>query len=346
MAELPSMDEKKFHEIFCRARKELSRVVVGQERVVEHLLVAVFAGGHVLLTGMPGLGRTLLVKTMAQILGLEYRRLQFTPDLLPTDIVGAEVIEGNVAGGERRFRFFKGPVFANLVLADELNRSPNRTQSALLELMQERQVTAGGKTYFLPKPFTLVATQNTLDSEGTWSLGEAQADRFMMCIEQDYPDEESEGRMLAQTTGNLEVTAQQVTDPATVLAMQRYAKDVPVIPSVKQFTLAVVRSSRPKEKEAVEEVTRDIRLGASPRAAQAMLLGAKVLALARGRRHVTRQDAIEVAPPVMCHRLAMDFRAEAQGRDARHVLKTLLARVQERAVPQVSLWTRELLKQL
>lgn len=346
MSKEEAMDVKEFHEIFTQARDELGRVVVGQERVIEHLLVAVFAGGHVLLTGMPGLGRTLMVKTLAQILGLEFRRLQFTPDLLPTDIIGAEVLEGHAAGGQRRFKFFKGPVFANMVLADEVNRSPNRTQSALLELMQERQVTSCGTTHFLPKPFTLVATQNTLDTEGIWFLGEAQSDRFIMCIEQDYPDEAAEGKMVEMTTGNRKIIPKQVATPEKVLAMMRFAKDVPVIPSVKRFALSIVRASRPHEKEAVKEVAGEIRLGASPRAAQSMLQAAKVLALARGRQHVSKQDVLEVARPVMCHRLSIDFRAQAKGRTARHVLETLLAKVQERSVPQVSMWTRELLKQL
>ena len=194
------MTLQQFRETFERARREIASVVAGQERAIEHLLAAVFAGGHVLLSGMPGLGRTLLVKSLAQVLGLAYQRIQFTPDLLPTDIIGAEVLEHNAVTGERHFRFFKGPVFANLLLADEINRSPTRTQNTLLEVMQERQVTAGGHTYPLPKPFILLATQNTLDTEGVFHLGEAQVDRFMMMIEQDYPAAADEKRILAQTT--------------------------------------------------------------------------------------------------------------------------------------------------
>ena len=178
MSDAVSLDASRFNALYRQVRDELARIVVGQERAVEQLLPAIFGGGHVLLTGMPGLGRTMLVKSLARILGLDYRRIQFTPDLLPTDIVGTEVLENKTDGGERRFHFFKGPVFANLVLADEINRSPPRTQSALLELMQERQVTTGGQTRFLPKPFILIATQNSLDREGIWPLGEAQADRF------------------------------------------------------------------------------------------------------------------------------------------------------------------------
>lgn len=338
------IDADKFHQTFQDVQAEINRVVVGQSQAIEHLLAAVYAGGHILLTGMPGLGRTLLVKTLAQVMGLEYRRLQFTPDLLPTDIIGAEVLEGNHPGGERRFRFFKGPVFANMVLADEINRSPSRTQSALLELMQERQVTVGGQTYFLPKPFVLVATQNTLDSEGVWPLGEAQADRFMMCIEQTYPDEASEGTMLDLTTGMHSSAVKQKTTPEAVIAMQRLARDVPVVPSVKDFALAIVRASRPGLPEEVKDATRDIRLGASPRAAQAMIMGAKVLALARGRKHVSKDDIIEIARPVMAHRMILDFKAQAAGRDQKHVLEVLLSAMKQKAVPKVSFWTMELLK--
>lgn len=339
-----TMEPAEFQKLFASVHAELARVVIGQERAVEHLLVAVFGGGHVLLTGMPGLGRTLLVKTLGEALGLEYRRIQFTPDLLPTDIVGAEVLERN-REGERRFHFFKGPVFANLVLADEINRSPARTQSALLELMQERQITTGGQTYRLPKPFVLVATQNTVESEGVWPLGEAQADRFMLCIEQFYPDEEAEGRMLDVTTGTRRIQTQKVADPEAVVAMQNLAREVPVVPSVKQFALAIVRATRPGAESGGDGAT-DIRLGASPRAAQAILMGAKVLALARGRTHVSKSDVIEIAPSVLTHRLMVDFRAQAQGRDARFIVERILQHARRRALPEVSAWTRELIKSI
>jgi len=343
VSEQTMITPREFHDTFHKVRAELGKVVVGQDRVVQHLLVAVFAGGHVLLSGMPGLGRTLLVKTLAEILGLEYRRLQFTPDLLPTDIIGAEILESHVATGERSFRFFKGPVFANMVLADEINRSPTRTQAALLEVMQEQQVSIGGHTYFLPKPYTLVATQNTLDTDGIWTLGEAQTDRFMMSIEQEYPAGGEERRMVVQTTGSEFAQAECVTGPETVLAMQRLAKEVPVVPSVKDFALAIVRASRPETVDAVDEANRTLRLGASPRAAQALFLGGKVTALANGRTHVTRQDIISVARPVMAHRLLMGFRAQAEGHTYRDVLGPLIARAREKALPSLSRWTRELL---
>jgi MoxR-like ATPase len=333
----------RFAEIFHRVRAELSRVVVGQDDVLEQLLAAVFAGGHVLLKGMPGLGRTLLVKTLAEVLGLEYRRIQFTPDLLPTDIIGAEVLESNSATGERHFHFFKGPVFANLLLADEINRSPTRTQNALLEVMQERQVSVSGTTYFLPKPFFMVATQNTLDTEGVYNLGEAQVDRFMMMIDQRYPDAQAEKKMLGLTTGSLKQTAQAVSCPAEVMAMQALAREVPVVPAVRDFALSIVRGSRPRQTEASKEVNSAVRLGASPRAAQAMLLSSKVLALARGRKHVARQDIIDVVRPVMAHRVLLDFRARAEGITQDEILDSLVAGAEALRVPKVSRWTREVL---
>jgi MoxR-like ATPase len=333
-----------FRETFAEIRDELSAVVVGQDRVVEHLLAAIFAGGHVLLKGLPGLGRTLLVKTLAEVLGLEYRRIQFTPDLLPTDIIGAEVLESSQSTGERRFRFFKGPVFANLLLADEINRSPTRTQNALLEVMQERQVSVSGQTYFLPKPFFLVATQNTLDTEGVFNLGEAQVDRFLMMIEQGYPGQGDEKRMVGLTTGARKVQPRKITDPETILGMQRIAREVPVVPAVRDFALAVVRASRPGEESGAEEIKGIIRLGASPRAAQGLLLSAKVLALARGRRHVTRQDIIDVVRPVMAHRVLVDFRARAEGITQESILDQLIEGARRMSVPEVSRWTREVLR--
>lgn len=335
---------QEFYETFQRVRQEIARVVVGQDRVIEHLLVAVFSDGHVLLSGAPGLGRTLIVKTLAEILGLEYRRLQFTPDLLPTDIIGTEILENRKGTGDRAFRFFKGPVFANMVLADEINRSPVRTQAALLEVMQERQVSIGGQTYFLPRPYNLVATLNTLESDGTWQLGEAQTDRFMFAIEQEYPSYDEENTMLRYTTGSFRSQADKVTGPEQILKMQALAKRVPVVPSVRDFALALVRASRPESIESVESAKRTVRLGASPRAAQALLRGGKVSALARGRTHVTREDIINVARPALAHRLLLDFRAEAEGRTYSDVLDDLVARAEEKALPTVSKWTRELLK--
>jgi len=339
-----TLSPTEFCEHFARIRDEMARVVVGQERAVEQLLVTVFAGGHALLTGMPGLGRTLLVQTLSDILHLSYRRIQFTPDLLPTDIVGTEVLECNRADDRRTFRFYKGPVFANLVLADEINRSPARTQAALLEVMQERQVTVGGQTYFLLAPFILIATQNNVETEGVWPLGEAQVDRFMMSIKLEYPPLAEERDILRRTTGARSNRGRPVASPEIILAMQRLAQSVPIVPSVKDFALAIVRTSRAGEPEAPAEIKRVIRLGASPRTAQALMLGAKVLALARGRVHATRQDVADLVEPVLRHRLLLDFRAKAEGCDFNYVLRALLRAVRERELPPVSKWARPLLK--
>lgn len=331
----PSLAPERFHERFHAVRRAIAGVVVGQDRVVELLLTAVFAGGHVLLKGMPGLGRTLLVDTLARVLGLQHRRLQFTPDLLPTDIIGTEVLEHDAAHGTRRFRFFPGPVFANLVLVDEINRSPTRTQSALLEVMQERQVTAGGHTYRLPRPFVLIATENTLDTEGVWRLGEAQVDRFLMSIEQRYPSESEEREMILRTTGTAESAADVASGPDEVLAMQALARNVPVVPSVRDFALAVVRASRAGEPGTSAAVAESVRLGASPRAAQALLASAKVGALAKGRLHVARQDVVDVARAVLGHRLLLDVRAETGGRSVDDLVEECLSVAQARTLPSV-----------
>jgi len=343
MTPLPTVTASEFRDTFLKVRTEIGRVVVGQERAIEHLLAALFAGGHVLLTGVPGLGRTLLVKTLAQALGLDYRRMQFTPDLLPTDILGTEVLQHDPASGSRNFRFFKGPIFANLVLVDEINRAPTRTQSALLEVMQERQVTSSGQTFFLPKPFTLIATENSLDTEGVWRLGEAQVDRFLMAIEQTYPGENDERRMIHQTTGHTPPGIVAVTTPEMVQAMQALARDVPVPPSVRDFALALVRGSRPDEPEAPAGLRERVRLGASPRASQALLLGGKVLALSRGRTHVSKQDVVDIARPVLAHRLLLDVRAQSEGLTPAMLLDELLEHAHKHSLRPRSYWTRDLL---
>ncbi|QDU96143.1 AAA family ATPase [Lignipirellula cremea] len=333
-----------FQRVFHAVREQVEQVVVGQSPAVRHLLTGIFAGGHVMLTGLPGLGRTLLAKTLSEALGMAFNRLQFTPDLLPTDIIGAEILENDRASGSRRFRFFKGPVFANLVLVDEVNRSPARTQAALLEVMQERQVTASGRTYFLPQPFHLIATENSLDTEGTWPMGEAQLDRFMMSIEQTYPDAAAERRLLLQTTGSWTHQVQQVASPEQVLAMQALARQTPVPPSVKEFALSIVRASRPGEPGGAASLAGVIRLGASPRAAQSLLLAAKVTALARGGFHVSQADVLEVAAPVMLHRLLIDVRAAADGMRRETILAQLIEQARQNVLPPPDRWTWSVLK--
>jgi len=343
-ATLPEITAERFAEVFSAVRDEVARVVVGQRDAVEQVLMAIFSGGHVLLTGMPGLGRTLLVKSLAHVLGLSYNRLQFTPDLLPTDIVGTEVLEVDRATGNRHFRFFKGPVFANLVLADEVNRSPARTQAALLEVMQERQVTVGGQRYFVPAPFIIIATQNTLETEGVWPMPEAQTDRFMMSIELNYPDDAEELEIVSRTTGVSRIDLKRVSEPTEILAMQQLAQVVPVAPSVKQFAARLSRASRPDEDGAMPGLKGQVRLGASPRSAQSMIWAAKVRALAAGRHFVIRQDVASVALPVMAHRLILDYRASAHGLTVAQVVRELTDFVEDQMVPPATARVRTLLK--
>lgn len=344
MGEKSTITSAEFQQKFEMIKQELSRVFIGHDEVVTNILISIFSKGHVLLSGMPGLGRSLLVQTLAKILGLEFNRLQFTPDLLPTDITGAELLVGDGKEKERKFQFFKGPVFANLVLADEINRSPARTQSSLLEVMQEKQVTMGGMRYMLPKPFILIATQNTLDTEGVWPLGEAQSDRFMFSVEQGYPSFEDEKKIIQATTGCFNPEVQAVSNPEEIIQMQLLAENVPVVPSVKEFALLVVRASRPNEIDSAEASTKNVRLGAGPRASQAMLAGAKVRALSQGRSFVSKQDVIDVSGPVLAHRLQLDFRAKAEGRDHAFVMKKLFEKALDTERPQLNIWGKELLK--
>jgi MoxR-like ATPase len=337
---------ERFAESFAAARREMARVVVGQDRAIEQLLVAILAGGNVLLTGVPGLGRTLLVKTLATVLGLTYNRVQFTPDLLPSDIIGTEVLE-KMADGSRRFRFFKGPVFCNLLLADEINRSPARTQAALLEAMHERQATIGGQTYWLPKPFAVVATRNSTETEGVWRMPEAQIDRFLAQIELPYPREDDEVELLRRTTGRSRVEPAAVLTPEAVAEMQDTATAVPVTPAVKAFALEIVRASRPTESANVAQppsavrfdedqafINHTIRLGGSPRAAQALLRAAKVLAIVRGRSYVTRADVTCMAGAALEHRLILDLRAASRGVKMDQVVSRLVKLAQKRFTPE------------
>jgi MoxR-like ATPase len=350
------VDLSEFRATYERITGEVGKVVVGQERAIHLLLTSILADGHVILTGVPGLGRTLIAETLGAALGLRMRRIQFTPDLLPTDVTGAEVVER--LEGEHRFRYSQGPVFANMVLADEINRSPARTQAALLEAMQERQVTVGGKRHPLPRPFAVVATQNNLDTEGVYRLPEAQLDRFMMQIELKYPSEESEMRIIDATTSVVSRTASAVADGDTVLAMQEFAKLIPVPATMKEFAARLVRSSRWHEGDGqqvegrrrsrrhwwgglrkageVDRIARYVRWGASPRAGQALLRAAKVSAIARGRAYVTREDIVDVVQPVLAHRVIPDHRAGARGLTSADVLKRLVQEVCDQTAPKAS----------
>ena len=320
---------------FEAVRAALAAVVVGHETALEQLLVALIADGHVMLTGVPGLGRTLIVKTIAKVLGLSFSRIQFTPDLLPTDITGTEVLQESPDRRSRSFRFFKGPIFANLVLADEINRSPPRTQSALLEVMQERQITVGGHRHDVPAPFLLIATENSLETEGVFPLPEAQMDRFLMAIHLDYPSFNEEVGIVDASTGGVAPELKQVLSLDDLVAMQRLARLIPVGPSVKSYALALVRNSRPRAEMPTDAVAGMLRWGSSPRGGQGLIAAAKALACVRGRPYVIRQDVRDVALPVLAHRLVLSFRAGAQGTSMRELVKKLIAETDREMAPPI-----------
>lgn len=304
-------------------RAAIAQAVVGQEDVVEQLLIGLFAGGHCLLEGVPGLGKTLLVRSLGQALELDFRRVQFTPDLMPSDILGTELLEEDHGTGHRHFRFQKGPVFTNLLLADELNRTPPKTQAALLEAMQEKTVSYAGQTHELPRPFFVLATQNPLEQAGTFPLPEAQLDRFLLHIRVDYPTEAEELAIIAQTTGNRPGEVPRVMTGDDILALQGWVRDVHVGDDLMTWVARLVRASRPSA-ASPEEVRKYVRWGAGPRAGQSLVLAAKARALLHGRLAATRDDVVALAPPVMRHRFLLSFAAEAEGRSADDVVAALL----------------------
>jgi MoxR-like ATPase len=294
-----------------RVRESVGRVIFGQKDVIDQSLITLLAGGHTLLVGVPGLAKTRLVETLGVVLGLEERRVQFTPDLMPADILGSEVLEESETG-RRHFRFIKGPVFSQLLMADEINRASPRTQSALLQAMQERRVSVAGSYHPLPSPFHVLATQNPLEQEGTYPLPEAQLDRFLLQIDVGYPDLEAERRMLIATTGAAEDKATTVMTPAELQAAQRLVRRIPVGESVVEAILAMVRAGRP-ETSTIAEVQRHVAWGPGPRASQALILAARARALLDGRLSPSADDVIALAPPVLRHRMALNFAARAEG---------------------------------
>ena len=308
-------------------RTQLARRVVGQESVVEEILLAIVAGGHARLVGVPGLAKTLLVKSVAETMRLQFRRIQFTPDLVPSDITGTEVLEEDTGTGKRAFRFVEGPVFANIVLADEINRAPPRTQAALLEAMQEHAVSAAGRTLRLPEPFFVLATQNPIEQEGTYPLPEAQLDRFLFDVRVGYPDAEAEVAILRATTGAAMAPLESVLDAEQTLALQRLARGVAASEPVLRYAATLVRATRPDDAGAPALVRRAVRWGAGPRAGQALVLGAKAHALLAGRFAVAPEDIRRVAAPVLRHRVLPTFAAEAEGIDAEQVVAAVLAGV-------------------
>jgi MoxR-like ATPase len=310
-----------------RLRAEVQRRIVGQEQVLDEILIALIAGGHVLLVGVPGLAKTLMVRSLAEAIQLEFRRIQFTPDLVPSDITGTEILEEDSATGARTFRFVRGPVFANVVLADEINRAPPRTQAALLEAMQEHSVTAGGDTMRLPEPFFVLATQNPIEQEGTYPLPEAQLDRFIFDIRVGYPREDEEIAILRNTTGTTSDDLDAVIGVGELLGLQRLAREVVAADSVLRYAAALVRATRPEESRAPELVRQYVRWGAGPRAGQSLILGAKAHALLDGRLAVSPNDVKRVARPVLRHRVLPNFAAEAEGVNVERIIEDLLLRI-------------------
>lgn len=330
-SELDTLDDAqladRLHAASARITAELRKVIVGQEAVVEQALIALFAGGNCLLVGVPGLAKTLLISTLSRALDLSFSRIQFTPDLMPSDVTGTDVIQDDPATGQRRLAFMRGPVFANVLLADEINRTPPKTQSALLEAMQEKRVTVQGRTYVLEPPFFVFATQNPIELEGTYPLPEAQLDRFMLEVMLDYLPEEDEVSVVKGTTGLPGQEVQPVVSRDEILAFQRVVRRVPVADAVTRYAVAVVRASRPKSGQAPDFITKWLSYGASVRAAQALVLGAKARALLQGRSHATYEDIGALARPVLRHRLILNFQAQSEKVTADDLIDRLVAAV-------------------
>ena len=303
---------------------EIEKRVVGQREVVEHLLVSLFARGHCLFVGVPGLAKTLLISTLAEVLDLSFNRVQFTPDLMPSDITGTDILEEDRTTGRRELRFVKGPLFANIVLADEINRTPPKTQAALLQAMQEKRVTAGGRTYPLDPPFLVFATQNPIEQEGTYPLPEAQLDRFMFMVDVGYPSEEEEVEVVLRTTGATTQALTKVLGPEEILALQELVLRVPVAEDTVRYAVQLVRSSRPKEADAPDFVKQYLAWGAGPRASQYLILAAKARAILHGRYAAEREDVKALAMPVLRHRVLANFTAEAEGVDSAQIVGRLL----------------------
>ena len=312
-----------------RIREEIGKVIVGQYHVVEEILMAMIGGGHALLIGMPGMAKTLMVSTIARVFNLDFRRVQFTPDLMPSDITGTEILETNRDTGDREFRFLRGPLFCNLLLADEINRTPPKTQAALLEAMQEHRVTVGNQTYALGEPFFVLATQNPIEQEGTYPLPEAQLDRFMFNIWVDYPSAEEEEIIVEATTRSTRAQAESVLTKAEVLQLQEVVRKIPVSSHVIKYATRLVRSTRPAGAEAPDFIKEYVSTGAGPRASQVMIMAAKARAVMEGRIHVSCNDIRKAALPVLRHRILTNFAADSEGLTAVHLIERLLKHVPE-----------------
>jgi len=316
---------------YASLREQVARVIVGQHDVIEQVLIAVFCRGHALLMGVPGLAKTLLVRTLSEVLDLTFKRIQFTPDLMPSDITGTDVLEEDRATGRRFFRFVRGPLFANMVLADEINRTPPKTQAALLEAMQERQVTVGEQNYPLPIPFFVLATQNPIEQEGTYPLPEAQLDRFMFMIVVDYPSADEELQIMKQVSGDYEADLHPVLDAETIIELQDLIPRVPAADHVFEYARDIVRNTRPGPDNPFEFINEYVEWGAGPRAGIYLMLGAKARAVLHGRYHATTEDVRALAAPVLRHRIVTTFNAEAEGIRPDHIVDRLLSELKPAA---------------
>ena len=315
---------KRLTESRDRFNMEISKRIVGQQEIIDHILIALLCRGHTLLVGVPGLAKTLLIKSIAELLDLNFSRIQFTPDLMPSDITGTEIIEEDHNTGKREFRFFKGPVFGNIILADEINRTPPKTQAALLEAMQEHNVTTAGQTYILEEPFFVLATQNPIEQEGTYPLPEAQLDRFMFNIKIDYPDHEEEVAIVKSTTSGIDNELNIIIDRGDLLLYQDLVRRVPIADNVIEFAVDLVSKTRPQSDKAFTAVSDWIEWGAGPRASQYLVLGAKAKAVLDGRPAPEIDDIKAMARPVLRHRLITNFNAEAEGLSTDDILSILL----------------------
>jgi MoxR-like ATPase len=322
---------EKLNQAYKAIRGEIGKVIIGQDRVIEQLLIALLSSGHCLLVGVPGLAKTLLISTLASVLDLKFNRIQFTPDLMPSDITGTELIEEDRSSGTRSFRFVKGPVFANVILADEINRTPPKTQAALLQAMQEHEVTAAGETYTLDEPFFVLATQNPIEQEGTYPLPEAQLDRFMFNIYVDYPSDVEEQEIVRATTVTPEYQLDKILSGKNITELQRLVRKVPVSDHLISYAVELARSTRPNENNAPDFVKNWVSWGAGPRASQYMILAAKTRAILDGRPTPGPEDVRFGALPVLRHRIVTSFNAEADGVDSTVIINRLLESVKEKS---------------
>jgi MoxR-like ATPase len=336
--ELPAADElsleamesiRKLGDLHARIEREFGQVIIGQREVLEQLLIAIASGGHCLMIGLPGLAKTLMVQTLSSILRLKFKRIQFTPDLMPSDIIGTDVLEVNEATNQKTFRFIKGPIFTNMLLADEINRTPPKTQAALLESMQEHQVTVSNQVFALPPPFFVLATQNPLEQEGTYPLPEAQLDRFMFNILVDYPNEAEEEAIIAATTSKQSADLSEILDAEELLHLHKTVRELPVSPHIIKYATRLVRATRPQNERAPQFIRDYVFCGAGPRAAQYLVLGAKARSVLRGRFNVNCDDVRALALPVLRHRIFTNFSADSEEMTPDKLVERLLATVPE-----------------